>query len=49
MFINQIAQKEADIEPTFIKATIHELSPGVMGGIGESSRRNFGIPGEFHP
>ncbi len=49
MFINQIAQNDADIDPTFINATIHELSSLVMGGMGESSSRSFGIPGEFHP
>lgn len=49
LFINQIAANEADIEPTFIRATIHEPSPLVMGEMGESSRRNFGIAGEFHP
>lgn len=37
------------MEPTFIKATIHELSSLVIGGMGESSRRSFGMPGEFHP
>lgn len=49
MFIKKIAQNEADIEPTFISATTHELCPPVMGGMGESSNRNFGMAGEFHP
>lgn len=49
LFISQIAANDADMEPTFMRATIHELSSFVMGGIGESSSLNFGIPGEFHP
>lgn len=49
LFIRKIAANDADIEPTLISATIHELSALVMVGMGESSRRNFEMNGDVHP